>query len=139
MIDGMYHPTPEGTPQGGPLSPLLSNIVLNELDKELDQRGHPFVLYADENLIFCRSRHGAERVCKGIAKFLGYSIPESLLDILVVSLNFQDEFLNFPVVFSIDNILFLFETKCDDQTDPFVSHPGGYLYSVLRNGGREYL
>ena len=58
MIDGMYHPTPEGTPQGGPLSPLLSNIVLNELDKELERRGHPFVRYADDSLIFCKSRRG---------------------------------------------------------------------------------
>ena len=70
MIDGMYHPTPEGTPQGGPLSPLLSNIVLNELDKELERRGHPFVRYADDSLIFCRSRRGAERVCEGITKFI---------------------------------------------------------------------
>ena len=70
LIDGMYHPTPEGTPQGGPLSPLLSNIVLNELDKELERRGHPFVRYADDSLIFCRSRRGAERVCEGITKFI---------------------------------------------------------------------
>ena len=70
MIDGMYHPTPEGTPQGGPLSPLLSNIVLNELDKELERRGHPFVRYADDSLIFCKSRRGAERVCEGITKFI---------------------------------------------------------------------
>jgi len=70
MIDGMYHPTPEGTPQGGPLSPLLSNIVLNELDMELERRGHPFVRYADDSLIFCKSRRGAERVCGGITKFI---------------------------------------------------------------------
>jgi len=70
MIDGMYHPTPEGTPQGGPLSPLLSNIVLNELDKELERRGHPFVRYADDSLIFCKSKRGAERVCEGITKFI---------------------------------------------------------------------
>ena len=70
MVDGMYHPTPEGTPQGGPLSPLLSNIVLNELDKELERRGHPFVRYADDSLIFCRSKRGAERVCEGITKFI---------------------------------------------------------------------
>ena len=70
LIDGMYHPTPEGTPQGGPLSPLLSNIVLNELDKELERRGHPFVRYADDSLIFCRSKRGAERVCEGLTKYI---------------------------------------------------------------------
>ena len=70
MIDGVYHPTPEGTPQGGPLSPLLSNIVLNELDKELEKRGHPFVRYADDSLIFCKSKRGAERVCEGLTNFI---------------------------------------------------------------------
>lgn len=70
LIDGMYHPTPEGTPQGGPLSPLLSNIVLSELDKELERRGHPFVRYADDSLIFCRSKRGAERVSEGLTKYI---------------------------------------------------------------------
>jgi len=70
MIDGVYHPTTEGTPQGGPLSPLLSNIVLNELDKELERRGHPFVRYADDSLIFCKSKRGAERVCESLTKFI---------------------------------------------------------------------
>ena len=66
------------TNEGGPLSPLLSNIVLNELDKELDneldkeleRRGHPFVRYADNSLIFCKSKMGAERVCEGLTKFI---------------------------------------------------------------------
>ena len=38
------------------LSPLLSNIMLNELDKELERRGHRFVRYADDLMIFCKSR-----------------------------------------------------------------------------------
>lgn len=70
LVDGLYRPTHEGTPQGGPLSPLLSNIVLNELDKELEKRGHPFVRYADDSLIFCKSKRGAERVCDGITRFI---------------------------------------------------------------------
>ena len=59
MVNGVYQPTTEGTPQGGPLSPLLSNIVLNELDKELERRGHPFVRYADDSLIFCKTKRVA--------------------------------------------------------------------------------
>ena len=43
-------------PQGGPLSPLLSNIMLNELDKELARRGYRFVRYADDCMIFCKSK-----------------------------------------------------------------------------------
>ena len=70
MVNGVYQPTTEGTPQGGPLSPLLSNIVLNEMDKELERRGHPFVRYADDSLIFCKSERGAKRVCESLTKFI---------------------------------------------------------------------
>ena len=55
---GVYETSEEGTPQGGPLSPLLSNVMLNELDQELERRGHKFVRYADDSMIFCRSKRG---------------------------------------------------------------------------------
>lgn len=70
MKDGKCEPSEEGTPQGGPLSPLLANIMLNELDKELERRGHAFVRYADDGLIFCRSKRAAERVKESISKFI---------------------------------------------------------------------
>lgn len=59
-----------GVPQGGPLSPLLSNIMLNELDKELESRGHKFVRYADDLVILCKSKRGAERVMRSITEFI---------------------------------------------------------------------
>lgn len=52
------------------MSPLLANILLNELDKELERRGHPFVRYADDGLIFCKSRRAAERVRDSITRFI---------------------------------------------------------------------
>jgi len=67
---GEYEPSREGTPQGGPLSPLLANIMLGELDKELERRGHPFVRYGDDGLIFCRSKRAAERVKESMTKFI---------------------------------------------------------------------
>jgi RNA-directed DNA polymerase len=70
MIDGVVIHADEGTPQGGPLSPLLSNIVLDELDKELEKRGHKFVRYADDFMIYCKSRKAAERVKESITRFL---------------------------------------------------------------------
>ena len=70
MTKGYYEETPMGVPQGGNLSPLLSNIILNELDKELDKRGHRFVRYADDCMIFCRSKRAAERVLASITKFI---------------------------------------------------------------------
>ena len=71
VIDkGLWHASEEGTPQGGPLSPLLSNIMLNELDKELARRGHPFVRYADDSMIFSKTQRAAERVRESITKFI---------------------------------------------------------------------
>ena len=57
-------------PQGGPLSPLLGNVMLNELDRELTRRGHRFVRYADDCMIFCKSRKSAERTLKNIIPFI---------------------------------------------------------------------
>lgn len=70
MVGTKVESTREGTPQGGPLSPLLANVLLNELDKELERRGHPFVRYADDSLIFCKSRRAAERVRDSITVFI---------------------------------------------------------------------
>lgn len=67
---GIFEKTEVGMPQGGPLSPLLSNIMLNELDKELIRRGHRFVRYADDCMIFCKSRKSAERTLENITPFI---------------------------------------------------------------------
>ena len=70
MNEGKYEETTEGVPQGGPLSPVLSNILLNELDKELERRGHKYVRYADDMVIFCRSLRSAERTMQNIIPFI---------------------------------------------------------------------
>jgi len=49
---------------------LLSNIMLNELDKELEKRGHPFVRYADDMVIFCKSKRSAERTLANIIPYI---------------------------------------------------------------------
>ena len=70
LVNGMIERTEAGMPQGGPLSPLLSNIMLNELDKELERRGHKFVRYADDCMIFCKSRKSAQRTLKNIIPYI---------------------------------------------------------------------
>lgn len=70
MKNGNYEDTPVGTPQGGNLSPLLSNIMLNELDKELESRGLHFVRYADDSLIFVKSKKSAQRVLESVTMFI---------------------------------------------------------------------
>ena len=54
----------------GNISPILSNIMLNELDKELEKRGLQFVRYADDCVIFTKSKKSAERVMENITKFI---------------------------------------------------------------------
>ena len=70
IANGMFERTEIGMPQGGPLSPLLSNIMLNELDKEIERRGHRFVRYADDCMIFCKSKKSAERTLENIIPFI---------------------------------------------------------------------
>jgi RNA-directed DNA polymerase len=70
LVGDLIEEPGEGTPQGGPLSPLLSNIVLDELDKELEKRGLRFVRYADDCMIYVRSRKAGERVMRSASRFV---------------------------------------------------------------------
>lgn len=70
VVKHKFEETEVGVPQGGNLSPILSNIMLNELDEELERRGHRFVRYADDLLIFCKSRKSAERTLTNILPFI---------------------------------------------------------------------
>lgn len=70
MIDGLQSPRREGTPQGGPLSPLLSNILLTDLDRELEARGHRFVRYADDVVIYVKSERAGTRVLESVRSFV---------------------------------------------------------------------
>ena len=67
---GRFEETKMGVPQGGPLSPLCANILLNELDHELERRGHHFVRYADDMVIFCRSKASAKQTLEHIIPYI---------------------------------------------------------------------
>lgn len=70
VVKHRFEETEVGVPQGGNLSPILSNIMLNELDNELERRGHKFVRYADDLLIFCKSRRSTQRTLENILPFI---------------------------------------------------------------------
>ena len=74
QVDGATQVSIEGVPQGGPLSPVLSNIVLNQLDWELERREHRFVRYADDFVVFVKSREAGERVMKSLQRYIGDSL-----------------------------------------------------------------
>lgn len=74
LPDGSRVPAIKGVPQGGPLSPLLSNIMLNDLDWELSHRQLRFVRYADDFLIFVKSKRAAQRVLQSVTRFVEGSL-----------------------------------------------------------------
>ncbi|MCQ2432540.1 MAG: group II intron reverse transcriptase/maturase, partial [Clostridia bacterium] len=67
---GKFEDTEVGVPQGGPLSPLCANIMLNELDHELKRRGHSFVRYADDMVIFCGSKASAKQTLEHLIPYI---------------------------------------------------------------------
>ena len=104
MIGGLQEPTKEGTPQGGPLSPLLSNIVLDELDKELEKRGLRFVRYADDCVIFVRSKQAANRVMESISRFIEKRLRLKVnKDKSAITLPWKSKYLGFCVTNSHKN------------------------------------
>jgi RNA-directed DNA polymerase len=97
MEEGKFHQVDSGTPQGGVISPLLANLYLNELDWELDLNGIRFVRYADDFLLFAKSKEDikrAEQITKDKLAELGLEI--SIEKTKIVDFNHDDfDFLGF--------------------------------------------
>ena len=70
MTDGGFEPSDVGSPQGGVISPLIANVYLDHFDKFMMGRGHRIVRYADDILIFTRSKKAAENAFEKAAKYL---------------------------------------------------------------------
>jgi len=60
MVDGDWQASRLGSPQGGVISPLIANVYLDAFDQYMKNRGHRIVRYADDILILCGSKRGAE-------------------------------------------------------------------------------
>lgn len=59
MIGERWQVNEEGSPQGGVISPLIANIYLDDFDQFMKGRGHRIVRFADDILIFTRSKSAA--------------------------------------------------------------------------------
>ncbi|BAF60649.1 retron-type reverse transcriptase [Pelotomaculum thermopropionicum SI] len=59
MKDGQWDEIDTGSPQGGVISPLLANIYLDRFDQAMKSRGIRIVRYADDILVFARTRKEA--------------------------------------------------------------------------------
>ncbi|WP_225913907.1 group II intron reverse transcriptase/maturase [Leptolyngbya ohadii] len=81
---GEYTPTEQGTPQGGVVSPILANIALHGMEEVLGIRykfrtdrqtfeltsDRAMVRYADDFVVFCKTRENAEEVKKILTEWL---------------------------------------------------------------------
>jgi len=71
IMDGLEEWTPEeGSPQGSVISPLLSNIYLDPLDHRMAAAGFQMVRYADDFVVFCRSRQEAEAALEVVRQWV---------------------------------------------------------------------
>lgn len=59
-----------GSPQGGVISPFIANVYLDEFDQYMKDRNHRIVRYADDILIFTRSKKAAENACRKASEYL---------------------------------------------------------------------
>ena len=60
---------------------ITCNIYLHELDKELEKRNHRFVRYADDFVIFVKTKRAGERVMDSIKH--SYTKPSNLKSIMI--------------------------------------------------------
>jgi RNA-directed DNA polymerase len=72
---GTLHITDAGTPQGGVISPLLANIALHGMERALgitakDPTSPRIVRYADDFVVLCHTREGAEQAQERLTSWL---------------------------------------------------------------------
>jgi len=70
MIGERWQANEEGSPQGGVISPLIANIYLDDFDQFMKGRGHCFVRFADDILIFTRSKSAAHNALNVARNYL---------------------------------------------------------------------
>ncbi len=70
MVGSNWQSNEKGSPQGGVISPLLANIYLDAFDQEMKRRKHRIVRYADDILILCCSKAGAQNALKVASQIL---------------------------------------------------------------------
>lgn len=70
MTEQGWHASTEGSPQGGVISPLIANVYLDAFDQFMKSREQRIVRYADDTLIFTRSKRAAENAQKQATRYL---------------------------------------------------------------------
>ena len=70
MTEEGWQASTEGSPQGGVISPLIANVYLDAFDQFMKSRKHRIVRYADDTLVFTRSKSAAENARKQATRYL---------------------------------------------------------------------
>ena len=70
MIGERWQASEDGSPQGGVISPLIANIYLDDFDQFMKGRGHRIVRFADDILIFTRSKSAAHNALNVARSYL---------------------------------------------------------------------
>lgn len=70
MTEEGWQASTEGSPQGGVISPLIANVYLDAFDQFMKSRKHRIVRYADDILIFTRSKSAAENARTQATRYL---------------------------------------------------------------------
>ena len=70
LEDGAFSETTIGSPQGGVISPLLMNIYMDKFDQKMKNLNIRIVRYADDILIFAKSKREAGRYKEIATKIL---------------------------------------------------------------------
>ena len=82
----------KGLAQGAPISPFLANIFLHPLDLTFRRRGYPHVRYADDFVVFARSKNRAKAAMQTARECLrrrGLKLNEAKTMVVPVSVGFR--------------------------------------------------
>lgn len=144
IVEKKYESTTEGLAQGGNLSPLCSNIMLNELDKELERRGIRFVRYADDLMLFAKTKRSANRILEHILPFivkkLKLRVNEEKTSVSYIG---YIKFLGYGFYPSRDGIKFRVHKKSivrmKNRIREIISRRRGISYEVLKRELKQYV
>ncbi|WP_174614521.1 group II intron reverse transcriptase/maturase [Virgibacillus ihumii] len=92
MEDDRFYDTHQGSPQGGVISPLLANIYLDEFDWSMKKAGFPVVRFADDAVIFCKSKRQADRAYKQAKEILEQRLQLTVHPIKTRVVHFDEGF-----------------------------------------------
>lgn len=92
MEDDQFYDMNKGSPQGGVISPLLANIYLDKFDWDMKEQGFPVVRYADDAIIFCKTKMEAKKAYEAAKEILEQELKLTMHPEKTKIVHFDDGF-----------------------------------------------